>query len=141
NLASNAKIDIFWGSCSLPDSRGFVSLGVGACYETEMIRKARVVILELNEHMPVTYGATSFPIDKVDFFIANDHPLATLANDTPNAEDRKIAEYVTQLIPDQATIQLGIGAIPNSVSDVLKTRHGLGVHTELINDAVMELAN
>ncbi len=139
NMLSGRPIDVFWGSCSLPDARGFVSLGVGACYETEIIRKARRVILEVNERMPVTYGATSFPIAKVDAFIENHHELPTLPDETPDEIDRKIADFVSQLIPDQATLQLGIGAIPNAVGKALKGRRGLGVHTELINDAMMEL--
>lgn len=139
HLLSGRPIDVFWGSCSLPDARGFVSLGVGACYEPEVIWKAKKVILEVNKHMPVTFGATTFPIDKVDLFIENHHPLATLAPDIPNEVDFLIAKNVNDLIPDHATIQLGIGAIPNAVGQSLKDRCGLGVHTELINDAMMEL--
>lgn len=140
NLIGTQNIDVFWGSCSLPDRRGFVSLGVGACYETETIRKAKKVILEINEKMPVTYGATTFPISKVDAFIENHHELSELPLEKPDEIDFKIAEYVSQLVPDHATIQLGIGAIPNAVSQALRCRTGLGVHTELINDAVMELS-
>lgn len=140
NLFAQRQVDVFWGTCSLPDSRGFVSLGVGACYEPEVIWRARKVILEVNERMPVTYGATSFPVEKVDLFIQNHHELATLTAEIPDATDFKIAEYVSQLVADQSTIQLGIGAIPNAVSEALRTRHGLGVHTELINDAMMQMS-
>jgi acyl-CoA hydrolase len=139
NLLTNQKIDIFWGSCSVPDSRGFVSLGVGACYEPEVIRRAKTVILEINERMPVTYGATTFPIQKVDFFIENHHELPTLPMEKPDEVDYKIADIVSQVVPDGATMQLGIGALPNAVSKILQKRKGLGIHTELINNAIMEL--
>jgi acyl-CoA hydrolase len=140
NLLTNHQVDIFWGSCSVPDSRGFVSLGVGACYEPEVIRRAKTVILEINERMPVTYGATTFPIEKVDLFIENHHELPTLTVEKPDEIDYKIAEIVSQLVPDGATMQLGIGALPNAVSKVLQKRRGLGIHTELINNAIMELS-
>ena len=141
NLLSSREIDVFWGSCSLPDARGFVSLGVGACYEPEVIRKAKIVILEINERMPVTFGATTFPIANVDLFIQNHHELATLATEQPDDIDTQIATYVKDLVLENATLQLGIGSIPNAVSHVLKQRSGLGIHTELINDAIMDLTN
>lgn len=141
HLFQQYEPDVFWGSCSLPDARGFVSLGVGACYEPEVIRRAKKVILEVNERMPVTFGATTFPINKVDLFIENHHELSTLPFEAPDEIDFAIADFVNQLIPDQATLQLGIGAIPNAVSHALKNRRGLGIHTELINDAMMDLTN
>lgn len=139
HLFQQYEPDVFWGSCSLPDARGFVSLGVGACYEPEVIRRAKTVILEINERMPVTFGATTFPISKVDLFVENHHELSTLPVEKPDDIDFKIADFVNQLIPDHATLQLGIGAIPNAVTNALKTRKGLGIHTELVNDAMMEL--
>lgn len=141
NMLRAHDVDVFWGSCSLPDARGFVSLGVGACYEPEVIRKAKFVILEINERMPVTYGATTFPISKVNLFVQNHHELPTLASEVPDELDARIAAYVSDLVPDQATLQLGIGAIPNAVSIALEQRRGLGIHTELINDAIMQLTN
>lgn len=139
NFSMNSNVDVFWGSCSLPDDRGFVSLGVGACYETELIRKAKIVILEINERMPVTYGATTFPLNKVDLFIENHHELPALETEEPSDLDFRIAEHIKSLIVDGSTLQLGIGAIPNAVGKALAGYRGLGIHTELINDAVMEL--
>lgn len=139
NLFAKKSVDVFWGSCSLPDARGFVSLGVGACYETEVIRRAKTVILEVNERMPVTYGATTFPIDKVSMFISNHHDLPILPVEVPDEIDHEIARRVCDLVSDGATIQLGIGAIPNALGEALKRRKNLGVHTELINDAIMKL--
>lgn len=132
-------VDVFWGSCSTPDERGFVSLGLNACYEPEILRKAKCVILEVNPAMPVTFGATTVHLDEIDYLIQQDHPLPVLASQTPGPEEEKIGSYVSELVPDGATIQLGIGAIPNAVGRSLVGRKDLGVHTEMINDAIMHL--
>jgi len=140
NLWRSGPIDIFWGSASAPDSRGFVSLGVGGCYESEVLRRARKVILEVNPRMPVTYGDTLVPLGMVDHFIMNEHPLPSLKPSTPSREDEEIAVHTAGLVSDGSTIQLGIGAIPDAVGKLLATKKDLGVHTELINDAMMELS-
>jgi acyl-CoA hydrolase len=136
---SQKPVDVFWGSCSLPDQRGFVSLGLNACYEPEVLRRAKCVILEINPHMPVTSGATAVHLDEVDYLIEQAHELPVLDGVTATPEDEKIAGHVAELVPDEATIQLGIGAIPNAIGRALIGRRDLGVHTELINDAIMHL--
>jgi len=141
NLLGGGDIDIFWGSCTPPDERGFVSLGPGVCYESDVLRKAKLVILEVNKHLPYTYGATHVPVSWVHHFISSDHPLHTVAAETPNATDEKIAAHIAGLVPDGATIQLGIGGIPNAIGKALLTKKDLGVHTEMINDTVMDLYN
>lgn len=139
SLLRRHEVDVFWGTCSPPDDRGFVNLGVGACYETEVIRSARRVILEVNPFVPVTRGATPIPASRVDLFIDNPMPLVTLPDVEVNDVDRQIGERVASLVPDGATIQLGIGSIPNALSDSLADKKDLGVHTELINDAIFRL--
>ncbi len=139
NLISRGTIDVFWGSCSEPDGRGFVSLGVGACYEPEMVFHAKKVILEVNPQMPQTFGATHVPITMVDAFVENNHPLQSLQDPEITDVDLKIGQLVADLIEDESTIQLGIGAIPNAIAGALRGKKNLGVHTELINDAVREL--
>jgi acyl-CoA hydrolase len=123
----------------MPDGRGFVSLGVNACYEPEILRRAKCVILELNPYMPVTSGATAVHLDEVDYLIEQTHELPVSGSALPSPEEDKIASYVAELVPDEATIQLGIGGIPNAVGKALVGRKDLGVHTELINDAIMHL--
>jgi acyl-CoA hydrolase len=75
----------------------------------------------------------------VDHFISNDHDLPTIERPTPSQEDRRIAEYIADLIANGSTIQLGIGGIPNAIGDALKNHRDLGVHTEMINDTIMDL--
>ena len=139
HLVRKCPLDIFWGTCSLPDSRGFVSLGTGAVYETEMVRLAKKVILEVNPQMPVTSGATLVPLGWVDHLIDNDHPLPSLERPTMTEEDHRIAGYVADLVEDGSTIQLGIGSIPNAIGLALRSKKDLGVHTEMINDTMMDL--
>ncbi len=132
-------IDLFWGSCSPPDKRGFVSLGTSNCYESEVLRAARHVVLEVNPAMPPTFGGTEVALDEVDLLVESDHPLPEVAPAAFGALEEKIASFVVDLIPDGATLQLGIGGIPNAVGKHLKDKKNLGVHTEMINDAFMDL--
>lgn len=139
NMAKRGDVDVFWGSCSLPDARGFVSLGPSACYETEILRSARTVILEMNPNIPVTSGATHVPISWVTHFVDSRATLPCLTRTAPDAVDRQIAGFIAELVQDGSTIQLGIGGIPNAVGDALTFRRDLGVHTEMINDTIMDL--
>ncbi len=139
NLLLQDPAPIFWGSCTPPDERGFVSLGPGACYEPEILRCARAVILEINPNMPVTFGATHVPIGLVDAFVEAPHALPTVTRVEPSAEEHQIAGHVAALIKDGSTIQLGIGGIPNALGRALSAKRDLGVHTEMINDTIMEL--
>jgi len=139
NLRSRGPIDLFWGSCSLPDQRGFVSLGPGACYEPEALRAAKRVILEVNPNIPTTYGATTVSVKDVDFFVWNPADLPTLTRPTLGEDDRAIGALVADLIPNGATLQLGIGSIPDALGEALYEKKDLGIHTEMINDTMMEL--
>jgi len=135
-----SPVDVFWGSCSLPNSRGFVSLGPGVCYEWEVLRKAKYVILEVNPHIPYAFGSTLFHIDRADVLLDSQILLPSIPTAVPSVEDRKIASWIGELVADGSTLQLGIGAIPNALVEVLATKKELGVHTEMINDAIYKLA-
>ena len=139
NLKSGGEIDVFWGVCTPPDKRGFVSMGPGACYETEIRRAAKKVVLEINPNLPVTFGDTQVPVEQVDFFLDGPRELPTIQRPKPQDEDIQIASYIESLIPEGATLQLGIGKIPNAVGRALEHRRGLGIHTEMINDTMMDL--
>lgn len=139
NLNKRGSIDVFWGSCSLPDKRGFVSLGPGACYEPEILRTARAVVLEMNPNIPVTAGATHVPLSWVTHLVSSSAALPDLKRAQADHIDEQIAAHIANLVPDGATIQLGIGGIPNAVGETLRSRRDLGVHTEMINDTIMDL--
>lgn len=139
NLLSEHEVDVFWGSCSLPDPRGFVSLGPAVCYEAEVLKKAKTVVLEVNPNIPFTFGSTCVASDDVDYFVRSEFELPLYKDKIADRTDKDIAEYVADLVPDGATIQLGIGSIPNALSEALSGKKDLGVHTEMINDSIMRM--
>lgn len=139
HIESLGGADVFWGSCSEPDPRGFVSLGLNNCYESEVFRKARVKILEVNPELPTTLGSTIVPVRSVDAFVRSQAQLPTISRPAITDADRQIGEYVSELVEDGSTIQLGIGAIPNAIGEAISRKKDLGVHTEMINDTIMDL--
>jgi acyl-CoA hydrolase len=139
-MNAEGGVDIFWGSCTTPDKRGFVSLGPNACYESEILRKARHVILEVNPFMPVTFGGTHVHTSAVNQFVEYSHELPTCEPSTSTEIETTIGNIIGEMVPDGATLQLGIGGIPNAVGKALAHKKDLGIHTEMINDSMMELA-
>ena len=103
---------------------------------------AKVLIAEINPQMPRTFGESAIHIDQLQKIVEVDYPLSEVPTpttfDTPTL---RIAEFVAELIPDGATIQLGIGEIPNAILNCLKGKHNLGVHAELISDGIADLVN
>ncbi|NRA66071.1 MAG: acetyl-CoA hydrolase/transferase family protein [Pseudobacteriovorax sp.] len=139
-ITSRGRPDIFWGSCSLPDDRGFVSLGPNCCYESEALRQSRLVVLEMNPNIPCTFGATHVPVSQVDYFVQSEKPLQSIPhNDHCDEIDETIASYIAELVADGSTIQLGIGSIPNAVGRALASKKHLGIHTEMINNTMIDL--
>lgn len=139
NILAMGKVDAFWGVCALPNGSGNVSLGLGACYETEIVSRAGLVVFEINRNMPATNGVTRFETARVSAFVENTFPLPTLPDFVPSDVDMRVAENVARLVPDGATLQFGIGAIPNAIGGFLKSRRHLGIHTEMITDVVADL--
>lgn len=132
-------LDVALIQVSPPDRRGMMSLGPGIDCTLTAARHARYVIAEVNPRMPRTHGDTFIRVDQVDALVETDHELAELVCETPNPVQRRIAEHVGGLIPDGATLQMGIGAIPNAVLDCLMTHRDLGMHTEMFSDGVIPL--
>lgn len=140
NLTQSQRVNIFWGSCTPPDARGFVSLGPSCCYESELVRKADLVILECNPGLPVTYGSTHIPLREVDYLIESTCPvpeLRELPEESPIHQ--ALASHIANLIEDGSTLQIGIGSIPNSVCKQLKKKSDLGIHTEMIHNGMLDL--
>lgn len=132
---------VFVGSCTPPDSRGFVSLSLSTTYEREMMAVANLVILEINEATPLTYGDTMVHVDEVDFFVRNDHPVHELSIAPIGERDRKIGAFIADNIEDGSCIQLGIGGIPNAVASALTGKRNLSIHTEMFTDGMVDLYN
>ncbi len=126
-------------AASPPDSHGYFSLGVSADYAAALIGRVPFV-LEVNTKMPRTQGTNRLHVSDVAGWCEADNDLVEVARPTKiRAEDRAIAELVTERIPHRATIQLGIGGIPTQVARLLVDHKDLGVHTELLSNPVVDL--
>jgi acyl-CoA hydrolase len=130
---------LFVGTCTPPDSHGFVSLSLGITYEKDAIEAADIVILEVNENLPRTFGDVHLHVSDVDYFVEHNQAPPMLAKATPSEMDLAIGRNIATLVPDGATIQLGFGGIPNAAAMALKDKKDLGVHTEMFVDSMMDL--
>jgi acyl-CoA hydrolase len=125
-------------AASPPDRHGYFSLGVSADYTSSFIGRARF-FLEVTEHMPRTFGRNQIHASQVEGWCRSDRPLVEVPPREPDDLDHRIAGYVAERIPDGATIQTGIGAIPNAIMASLSGHRDLGIHTELLSDGVVDL--
>jgi len=137
--AAGGHVDLFWGTATPPDRRGYMSLGLGLVVEKQLLAAADRVVLEINEHMPWTLGDTQVHISEVDDIVEHHAPIIELPPAAPTAWEQAIGGYIAELIEDGATIQLGIGGIPNAIAAFLGERRDLGVHTELFTDGMVDL--
>jgi acetyl-CoA hydrolase len=128
---------------SVPDEHGFCSLGVEVGLTKTPAESAKVIIAEVNQQMPRTLGDSFIHVSRLNHIVPVDYPIVEM----PMSEDgnsevvENIAGHVAELIPDGATMQLGIGAIPDAVLKYLHHKKDLGVHSELFSDGVIELVN
>ncbi|HVY32259.1 MAG TPA: GNAT family N-acetyltransferase [Polyangiaceae bacterium] len=134
------KIDVALLQVTPPDARGYVSLGVSVDVVKAALDSADIVIAQVNARMPRTLGDSLVSVAQLDCLVELAEPLAELAPEAPDEVASRIGELVATLVPDGATLQAGIGRIPNAILSALRTRHDLGVHTEMFSDGLMELA-
>ncbi len=125
-------------AASPPDAHGYFSLGVSADYTASFIGRARW-FLEVTDAMPRTFGRNQIHASQVVGWCRTDRPLVEVPPREPGALDHTIAQLVAERIPDGATIQTGIGAIPNAIMSALADHQDLGIHTELLSDGVVDL--
>lgn len=125
---------------SPPDARGYCSLGVSVGTTAPVVRAAPLVIAEVNPRMPRTFGAGMLHVSEIDLAVAVDHPLATLKPARVTETERTIAASVAALVPDGATIQIGIGAVPQAILEALGGHRDLGVHSGMLCDGMVPLA-
>lgn len=138
--SGRVKVDVALLQVSAPDARGCVSLGVSVDVVKAALDSAELVIAQVNPRMPRTLGDSLVPVAQLDCLVDLAEPLVELVPEAPDAVATAIGELVATLVPDGATIQAGIGRIPNATLRALRTRHDLGVHTEMFSDGFMELA-
>ena len=137
---SHVHPNLYIGACSLPDKHGYVSLSLSNTYEKQTIAQADLVIMEINPHMPYTYGDVELHSNEIDFMIQTDYAVPVLAEVESNDKDEKIGKFIASYINDGDCIQLGIGGIPNAVAGHLLDKKDLGVHTEMLTTGLMRLA-
>lgn len=124
---------------SPPDIHGFCSYGVEIGVTKSAAETAGIVIAEVNPNMPRTLGDSFIHVDQINHFIEVDYDLPELSPPPPSEEQDQIAQHIAELIPNGATMQLGIGGIPDAVLRRLTNHQNLGVHTELFSDGVMDM--
>lgn len=137
-MRSRTDDPLVLAAASPPDQHGYFSLGVSADYTSSFIGRGRF-FLEATEHMPRTFGRNQIHISQVEGWCRTDRPLVEVPPREPDELDGRIAAYVAERIPDGATIQTGIGAIPNAIMASLSGHRDLGIHTELLSDGVIDL--
>ena len=137
--AAGGKVNVFWGTATPPDERGYMSLSLGLVMEKQLIEAADLVILEINENLPWTLGDTQIHISEVDHVVENHIPLFSFPPAPPSEAEQAIGGYIADLIEDGSTLQLGIGGIPNAITAFLGDRKDLGIHTEMFTDGMVDL--
>lgn len=133
------EVDAAILSLTPPDPEGFCSLGTHIDISPAAAEVSRVVIGQINPRMPYTFGPRRLHVDQLHAMVEIEHPLPELPTPPLRDETAAIARYAADLIPDGATLQLGIGGIPDAVLKLLGHRNDLGIHTEMFSDGVMEL--
>jgi acyl-CoA hydrolase/GNAT superfamily N-acetyltransferase len=134
------RVDVALIQVSMPDEFGYVSLGVSVDVIPAAIAKAKLVIAEVNPAMPRTMGDSMVHVDRIDCLVPVATPVAEYAH--PATEDQtveRIARYISGIIEDGSTLQIGLGRVPNAALKYLADRKDLGIHSDVITDAIIPL--
>ncbi len=132
-------LDVALVQLSPPDQHGFCSLGTSVDAARSAVDNAKIVLAEINEQMPRTHGNTVVPLSRVHAFLHSNRPLIAAEQALTGAVESQIGELVAKLVDNGATLQMGIGAIPDAVLARLTNHHDLGVHTEMFSDGLIPL--
>ncbi|QMT98832.1 acetyl-CoA hydrolase/transferase family protein [Mycoplasma tullyi] len=134
------KPDTFVTMVSPMDKFGFMSLGLSNDYASALVKNVKNLIVEVNEHVPYTYGSENvIHVSQVAAIVENNVPLLEMPDTEPKEEEIKIAETIAEMVPDGATIQMGVGGLPNLVCEKLKNHKDLGIHTEVLTKGMIHL--
>lgn len=132
-------LDVALVQISPPDKFGYCSLGTSVDATKAAVETARIVIAQVNPKMPRTFGDALMHINNFDILVHHEAPIHVCPPAPPSAAERQIGVHVASLIEDGATLQMGIGAIPNAVLAQLTNHRNLGVHTEMFSDGLVPL--
>lgn len=132
-------IDVAIIQVSPPDKHGYCSLGTSIDVTLAAIESAKIVIAQINPQVPRSHGDGIVHRDKIDFGVEIDTPIYSPSSAQPTEIENKIGKHVAGLVEDGATLQMGIGAIPNAALSNLTNHRGLGIHTEMFSDGILPL--
>ncbi len=133
------NLDVALVQLSPPDAHGMCSLGPSVDISISAVKTAKIVIAQINKQMPRTFGDSQVHISKLHAFVEVDEPIHAVAPDEISAIEAAIGKNIASIVEDGATLQLGIGAIPNAVLKALDGHKDLGIHTEMFSDGVIDL--
>ncbi len=133
-------IDVALVQVSPPDQHGFCSLGLSVDIARSAVNQAKKIIALVNPRMPRTHGDGQVPVDRITRAVWLDHALPEVSySGKARPEELEVGARVAELVPDGATIQMGIGTIPDAALKALRNHQHLGVHTEMCSDGIMDL--
>lgn len=138
-ISGQIPVDVCLIQVSPPDAHGYCSYGVSVDCTIAARKRARTVIALVNKQMPRTLGRSFVHVSRLDYIVETDTALPELEPDMPTDIERAIGNNVASLVDDGATLQLGIGAIPNAVLNCLNKKKDLGVHSEMLSDGIVDL--
>lgn len=134
-----APIDVALIQVAPPDREGRFSLGASASLAYPLACGAKKIVAEVNDRAPRTYGPCFFSADKIDFLVEASHPLFPFPEVKVTEVERRIGEIVASLIPDQATIEIGVGNLPGAILQALEGKRDLGIHSGMLSDPMISL--
>jgi acyl-CoA hydrolase len=138
-LRRQVPLDVALLQVSPPDAHGYCTLGTSVDTALAASQAARCIVAEINDQMPRTLGNTLVPFSRIHAFIRTSRPLHEREPGAPGAVEEQIGEHVAALVDDGATLQMGIGAIPDATLRRLKDKVDLGIHTEMFSDGLIDL--
>lgn len=133
------RVDVALINCSVPNKEGYVSFGVSADLATAAVECADRVIAQINPNVPYLPGDAVIHVSQLAAAVEVNEPLVEVPTAVPTEEEIRIGNYIAELIPDGATLQIGVGGIPNAVIRALANHKHLGLHTEAMTDGVLPL--
>ncbi len=136
---STISLDIALISVSPPDEHGFCSLGTSVDITLAAIQTAKIIIAQINKYMPRTHGDGFIHFSRINYAVEYHVPLSQTSTSPVSELEHQIGKHITELVEDGATLQMGIGAIPNAVLSCLVNHRNLGIHSEMFSDGILPL--
>jgi 4-hydroxybutyrate CoA-transferase len=132
-------VDVSLISLSPPDEHGFCSFGVEVGTTKPAAEASRIIIAEVNQQMPRTLGDSFIHLSRLTHIVETDYPIPEAPQGGSTEEHMRVGAYIAEMIPNGATLQMGIGSIPDAVLKNLGNHKDLGIHTELFSDGVVDM--